>query len=1140
MIALALLLVSANQELLPNPSLEDGATVPAGWTLEGGGAVEDEGRTGRCVMVEGTGDDSGQWSAQLSLAPGSAYRVSFWARGEGGGGCIISGPAAINRDFTPSTSWTRYSFVFRTPIAGPQLSDVRFGQWHWKGRIWFDDVSLIPVEPADVSDAVLSYGERVAGTQYTYAPQFGWEGSTCLRQLVGQNASFNSDRFILSTGTSLVFEHKAPVGAFVSASVVVNTQAYVRGTLRVSVSADGDIWTQIGEQSSDGRLAVPVPAGLFPAERLLIRLEPVGETYLQVGGYRFEGKLDQDLGHRFGRTAFIEVAERSPGLGVKLLRLDPDTAAVELTTGDVPYDNATVSAQIGTEEPAVSNRLSLPPRDTQRVSLTLRPAVSGLQPVRITVGQAGKMLYAAETTLAIPVTALAGYGETIASGQTATVWWCDATRKVGTNTPAPEAVSKAGVRIEGARGEFEPFQIVLAPREDLKRVGVRAQPLKGPGAAEIAADNVSIERVEYVPITMPTDETGVEGDWPDPLPPYDGTFPAPADRNAPLWVRVRIPRDAAPGEYVGAVSLSLWSPLDAVEHVTVPVHLRVRDFEIPAKQRLTATFGISPYEIWRYHNVWDREDQERVWDLYLRNFAEHRIAVYDPMALDPLDVSLVGGEWDGLQRDTGNPHSGKLCAKIVDDDDKSAKAIQTTGRIAVDRARPLRVAWSVRSAAINQAYQVTLNTYDAAGNWISGHNVDRTFAAGPDWTQQEFVVAPDTLAESAAAVVLVFRPAPWTEVGENKGTAWFDDVFLGVPGGENMLSGPGFEETGLPKVTFDFTRWDAAGERYLDGLGFKSFSLPIRWMGSGTFYSRSPGEVAGYRQGSPEYDEIMGAYLKGLENHLREKGWLDRAYVYWFDEPEPKDYDFVRDGMELIHRLAPGLRRMLTEQPEDALGGAVDIWCPCTPEFHREAAARRQAAGEHVWWYICTGPKAPYCTLFIDHSATDLRVWLWQTFASNVEGVLVWQSNYWTSGAKYPGDKQNPWEDPMSWVSGYNFGPGDELPWGNGDGRFIYPPNRDAGDTTTKYIRGPVNSIRWEMLREGIEDWEYLRTLQDLVDEGARRGLPAADLDRARELLTVPASVFSSMTQYTVDPAPIYERRSAVADEIERLSAALR
>lgn len=231
---------------------------------------------------------------------------------------------------------------------------------------------------------------------------------------------------------------------------------------------------------------------------------------------------------------------------------------------------------------------------------------------------------------------------------------------------------------------------------------------------------------------------------------------------------------------------------------------------------------------------------------------------------------------------------------------------------------------------------------------------------------------------------------------------------------------------------------------------------------------------------------------------------------------------------------------MLTEQPEDALGGAVDVWCLCTPEFHREAAARRQEAGERVWWYICTGPKAPYCTLFIDHPATDLRVWLWQTFANNVEGVLVWQSNYWTSGAKYPGEKQNPWEDPMSWVSGYGFGPGDELPWGNGDGRFIYPPNRDPGDTTTKYVCGPVNSIRWEVLREGIEDWEYLRTLKDLVDEGARRGLPQAELDPARELLTVPASIFASMTEYTVDPAPIYERRSAVADEIERLSAALR
>ena len=79
--------------------------------------------------------------------------------------------------------------------------------------------------------------------------------------------------------------------------------------------------------------------------------------------------------------------------------------------------------------------------------------------------------------------------------------------------------------------------------------------------------------------------------------------------------------------------------------------------------------------------------------------------------------------------------------------------------------------------------------------------------------------------------------------------------------------------------------------------------------------------------------------------------------------------------------------------------GTIDIWCPLTPIYNHDAAQQRRAHGERFWWYVCCGPHAPYCTLFIDHPATDLRVWLWQTWQRNIVGVLVWESTYWTSRA---------------------------------------------------------------------------------------------------------------------------------------------
>ena len=83
-------------------------------------------------------------------------------------------------------------------------------------------------------------------------------------------------------------------------------------------------------------------------------------------------------------------------------------------------------------------------------------------------------------------------------------------------------------------------------------------------------------------------------------------------------------------------------------------------------------------------------------------------------------------------------------------------------------------------------------------------------------------------------------------------------------------------------------------------------------------------------------------------------------------------------------------------------------------------------------------------------------------------------------------------------------------------------------------LDGPVSSIRWEMLREGIEDYELLWLLRDRLTQ--RR----ADLapDRIREiesLLEVPESITTNMTTFTADPAPILERRAAIAKAIESL-----
>lgn len=344
------------------------------------------------------------------------------------------------------------------------------------------------------------------------------------------------------------------------------------------------------------------------------------------------------------------------------------------------------------------------------------------------------------------------------------------------------------------------------------------------------------------------------------------------------------------------------------------------------------------------------------------------------------------------------------------------------------------------------------------------------------------------------------------------------------------------------KAKIDFSDWDKEMQRLIDKFHITGFRLHIQGMGWGTFEERGLGNIAGFEEGTPQYEALFSDYVKQLESHLQEKGWLNMAYIYWFDEPEPKDYEFVANGFTKLQKHAPGLARMITEEPNpgfiealEKVGAKIDIWCPVTYNFDENEAKKRQELGERFWWYVCCGPHAPFCTLFIDHPSIELRLWHWQAWKYNVVGSLIWESNYWTSPTAFPQGSenpyQNPYDDPMSYVSG---GPqGSKRFWGNGDGRFVYPPLEAAipGRNDGKPIlKAPVSSIRLEMLREGIEDYEMLNMLRKL-----KKKHPEA-ADKIDVLLVIPAEITSSLTDFTTDPKPIYQRRQRVAELIEKLS----
>ena len=320
------------------------------------------------------------------------------------------------------------------------------------------------------------------------------------------------------------------------------------------------------------------------------------------------------------------------------------------------------------------------------------------------------------------------------------------------------------------------------------------------------------------------------------------------------------------------------------------------------------------------------------------------------------------------------------------------------------------------------------------------------------------------------------------------------------------------------KPTFTWDEWDTAIEKAFNYYNFTSLKVSIRGKGGMDSRSRKRGSVRrlnGAKAPDALYETYMERYLKAIEAHFEEKGWLDKAYIYSFDEPKPEDIEYMKEDLARIKKYAPKIRRMVTVEPRDDLHGYVNLWCPITEAFDRKKSRARQAAGDEVWWYITFASRSPKVNEHIEHSGVDMRVWLWQTWMEKITGILIWETAYWNGKYFYPNEEhlQNPYKDAMCWTQ--------RKPWNSGEGRYVYPP-LSCFETKDTVIEEPVDSIRFEMLREGLEDYEYFAILKRL--------------DASSVLLDVPRDVATSLDDYSTDPGAMERHRVRIAEAIEKLA----
>jgi hypothetical protein len=269
--------------------------------------------------------------------------------------------------------------------------------------------------------------------------------------------------------------------------------------------------------------------------------------------------------------------------------------------------------------------------------------------------------------LVVSVFALAGFSTSLSTGIPASSvsWWIvSGLEKVRPADPVPSPPERSA-RLEAARNEFEPFQLVLSTASaDTERIDVEASDLSGPQGAVIPARNVRLYLERNISLQLPSSVDRTAGEWPDPLVPridaYAGerrnAFPFELERGhrQVIWAEVYVPKTAAAGKYTGELRIRP----DGLSGMSVPVQLTVWDFELPSTSSLRTAFGFSGVTALRKHrgSYTSDDDLFRISRDYQKAALMHRLSTYGGTMVSPpasFDGNSVRVDWTVYDREEG-------------------------------------------------------------------------------------------------------------------------------------------------------------------------------------------------------------------------------------------------------------------------------------------------------------------------------------------------------------------------------------------------------------------------------------------------------------------------------------------------------
>jgi hypothetical protein len=193
-------------------------------------------------------------------------------------------------------------------------------------------------------------------------------------------------------------------------------------------------------------------------------------------------------------------------------------------------------------------------------------------------------------------------------------WTASAMEAIELNQPSPilsdnDSARLRKVQLRAARGEYEPFQIVVqATPGNLNNINIKVSDLEDANGSVITQSNITLYREHYIKLDRPSypgwpaNPTRGKGWYADGLIPFvdpdtgkdiqgaeiDAVpFNLAAGTNQPIWVDIFVPQDTAPGDYHGKFTIESDRGKSEGE-----IDLTVWNFTLPTQPSLDSAFDI--------------------------------------------------------------------------------------------------------------------------------------------------------------------------------------------------------------------------------------------------------------------------------------------------------------------------------------------------------------------------------------------------------------------------------------------------------------------------------------------------------------------------------------------------------------------